>query len=98
MGYVTSKDGNIYALDLDTGAQVWEYNYDDGPQLGEGSRSTAALVGNQVVFGTAIGTFDVNATTGALNWHYTLPTNDENLGAVAIMGPPGSQVVLTTNI
>ncbi len=97
--FVPSKDGNLYALDLTTGAQRWVYNYaGQFPPVGNGSRSTAALSGTQLVFGTTTGTFSVNALTGALLWHYVLPNGDENLGAVAISGPAGGQVVLTTNV
>lgn len=100
MAFVASKDGNMYGLDLTTGAQDWVYAYDGGvyPPVGNGSRATAALDGTNLVFGTSTGTFDVNAQTGALIWHYVLPNGDENLGAPAIAGPAGDEVVFTTNV
>ena len=97
--YVPSKDGNVYALDLTTGAQKWVYSYSKGmfPPVGNGSRATAALAGTQLVFGTTTGVFDVDAVTGALIWQSTIPTRDEVLGAPAITGPVGHQVVLATD-
>ncbi len=95
--YTTGKDGVADAVDLTTGTKIWTYTFENPPQS-NASRSTPALVGNQLVFGTSEGTFDLNATTGTLNWHYVLPVGDENLGAVAVEGPPGEQVVLTTNL
>lgn len=97
VAYTNGKNGLTYAVDLTTGAMIWSYVFEN-PEMLNGSRSTPALVGNQLVFGTSEGTFDLNATTGALNWHYVLPAGDENLGAVAIEGPPGQRVVLTTNL
>ena len=97
VAYTNGKDGITYAVDLTTGAQIWSYVFEN-PEVANGSRSTPSLAGNQLVFGTSVGTFDLNATTGALNWHYPLPAGDENLGAVAVEGPPGQRVVLTTNL
>jgi len=97
VAYTNGKNGITYAVDLTTGAELWSYVYEN-PEMSNGSRSTPALVGNQLVFGTSEGTFALDATTGALDWHYVLPTGDENLGAVAIEGPVGQQVVLTTNL
>ena len=97
VAYTSGKDGITYAVDLTTGTQIWSYVFEN-PEVANGSRSTPALAGNQLVIGTSVGTFDLNATTGALNWHYVLPAGDENLGAVAVEGPPGQRVVLTTNL
>jgi outer membrane protein assembly factor BamB len=97
VAYTSGKDGITYAVNLTTGAQIWNYVFEN-PEVANGSRSTPALAGNQLVIGTSEGTFDLNATTGAVNWHYALPAGDENLGAVAIEGPPSQRVVLTTNL
>ena len=97
VAYTNGKDGITYAVDLTTGAPIWNYVFEPH-EVANGSRSTPALAGNQLVFGTSEGTFDLNATTGALIWHYVLPAGDENLGAVAIEGPLGQRVVLTTNL
>ena len=97
VAYTCGKDGIAYAVDLTTGAPIWNYVFEN-PEMLNGSRSTPALVGNQLLFGTSVGTFALNASTGALVWHYALPVGDENLGAVAVEGPLGKQVVLTTNL
>ena len=97
VAYTSGKDGITYAVDLTTGAPIWNYVFEPH-EVANGSRSTPALAGNQLVIGTSEGTFDLNATTGALLWHYVLPAGDENLGAVAIEGPTGQRVVLTTNL
>ncbi len=92
VGYAVSKDGNVYALDLTTGAEYWSYSYAQGqPVVGNGARDTAAIIGNQLVFGTTTGVFDINATTGALNWQH--PDSVEVLGAPAVIGPSGHEVV-----
>lgn len=100
MAYVPSKDGNLYALDLTTGQQVWVYNYAGGlfPPVGNGSRATAALTGNQLIMGTSTGVDDVNAVTGTLVWQQPLPNNNEALGAPLIAGPAGHQVVVYTDV
>ncbi len=97
VAYTSGKDGITYAVNLTTGAQIWNYVFEN-PEVANGSRSTPALAGNQLVIGTSEGAFDLNATTGAVNWHYALPAGAENLGAVAIEGPPAERVVLTTNL
>ena len=96
VAYVSCKDGNLYALDLTTGAQDWVYNYSGGPPKGNGSRSTASIVGNQVVFGTTQGIFDVNAVTGKLIWNHPDPV--EVLSSVAVIGPSGHQVVAYADV
>jgi outer membrane protein assembly factor BamB len=95
--FVASKDGIMYALDLTTGQQLWAYTF-QSPVIANGSRSTAALAGLNLVFGTSTGVFDLNPLTGAPIWHYVLPNGDEDLGAVSVTGPVGRQIVLTTNV
>lgn len=72
VAYTSGKDGITYAVNLTTGAQIWNYVFEN-PEVSNGSRSTPALVGNQLVIGTSVGTFDLNATTGAVNWRYRAP-------------------------
>ena len=99
VAYVPSKDGKLYALNLTTGAEIWHYNFESFPPIGNGSRDTACLDGDNVVFGTSVGTFDVNAITGKKIWEQAYPTlPNEGLGAPAIAGPPGEQVVYTVSV
>ena len=100
MTFTPSKDGYVYAIDLTTGVEKWEYSYAQGlPVVGNGARDTAALSGTDLVFGTTTGTFDLNALTGAVKWQQVgFPKGDEVLGAPAVTGPAGHQVVLITDI
>ena len=52
-----------------------------------------------MVFGTTVGTFDVNAVTGKEFWESRSPRSPTRCWAPpAIVGPPGEQVVYTTNV
>jgi outer membrane protein assembly factor BamB len=94
MVYVPTKYGIMYALDLSTGALVWSVNFNHLAGItGEGGRSTAALDGNNLVFGYMQGVFDLNALTGAEIWQYIDPSKTEALSSPAISGPPGQEVV-----
>ena len=92
--YFASKAGYMYALDLATGAQIWDYDF--GAQTGlspTGAVDTAALDGNTLVFGDNGGIWSVNAVTGGANWYHGNGTGGVVDGAPAIVGPPGEQVV-----
>jgi len=92
--YFLDKKEIIYACDLTTGKLIWENNF--GPTSGDptgNSRSAAALDGNTLVFGMGNGVYALNATTGAVLWHYIDPAKVEVLSNPAIVGPPGQEVV-----
>ena len=60
--YFANKYGIMYAVDLTTGAEIWEYNF--GAQTGlspTGALDTAALSGTNLVFGDTGGVWDLNA-------------------------------------
>ena len=87
--YFNTKYGIEWAVDLTTGSPIWQFS-----MRPYGSRSSAALDGNSLVFGyenSSGGVYNLNATTGALNWQY--PTGDEVISSPAIVGPSGSEVV-----
>ena len=89
VAYFNTKYGNEWAVDLTTGAELWQFS-----MRPYASRSSAALDGNTLVFGyenNAGGVYSLNASTGALNWQY--PAGDEVLSSPAIVGPSGSEVV-----
>jgi outer membrane protein assembly factor BamB len=98
IAYVPSKYGIMYALDLTTGALIWQFNFNKLAKVKEGGRSTAALDGNNLVFGYNGGLFDLNALTGAVIWQYKDPTGTEALSSPAIAGTPGSEVVVVGEI
>ncbi len=95
--YVPSKYGIMYALDLTTGALVWQYNFGAVSRIvPPGSLSTAALDGTQLVWGNAGGVSSVNAVTGAPQWHYSDGNTIDVDASPVISGPAGSQVVSFT--
>lgn len=90
--YVNNKDGIEYALDLTTGKQIWNYQmYPPGWSGLRNTISSAALDGNQLVFGYANGLTDLNATTGGVLWNWGGPA--EVASSPAIIGPAGAEIV-----
>ncbi len=103
VAYVPGKDGYLYALDLTTGAMIWDFNFGAAYPGGVPySRSTPAVTGDDVIVGGTMGVVEVNATTGAPVWHWHGAAGTggagEVVGAVAVIGPPGQQVVAATNL
>jgi outer membrane protein assembly factor BamB len=98
VAYVGGKDGYEYALDLTTGAMIWDFDFraaTDGQAIE--TKSTPALVGNQMIFGETDGVYDLNATTGAVNWRY-VNGGGEVLSAICIVGPSGEQVIAVASL
>ena len=92
--YVIDKKQIAYALNLTTGALIWEFDFGkDSGAPGGNARSAAALAGNTIVFGMANGVYALNATTGAVVWHYIDPEQVEVMSNPAVVGPPGKEVV-----
>ncbi|HEY4930064.1 MAG TPA: PQQ-binding-like beta-propeller repeat protein [Terriglobales bacterium] len=75
--YVGNDDGNLYAMNANTGALVWQYTTG-------GSVSDSPAVNKGVVyFGSSDGNlYAVNATTGALVWKYAAGSGIESSPAV----------------
>ncbi len=97
MAYVPGKDRILYAIDLTTGKLVWTFDY--GAATGvdhNGGRSTAALAGHTLIFGTPVGVAAVDAVTGSQVWlsENTGPSDTEVLSSPLVTGPPGEQVVV----
>lgn len=81
--YIGSLDGNLYALDLKSGAKKWQYN------TGGAVRSAAAFADGQVFVGSeSFKTFALSAQNGSVNWEE--PGTDKVL-AVSVFN--GSLVV-----
>jgi outer membrane protein assembly factor BamB len=101
VAYAPAKDGYVYAIDLTTGKKVWTASLGTRSGTPNESLSTAALVGNTLVVGQAIGVTAFNATTGAQLWTYTDPVDSqlfpqeppEVVSSPAICGPAGQRVV-----
>ncbi|HEX2319290.1 MAG TPA: PQQ-binding-like beta-propeller repeat protein [Streptosporangiaceae bacterium] len=97
MAYIPGKDRILYGIDLTTGKLKWTYNY--GAATGanhDGGRSTAALAGRTLVFGTPVGIAAVDAVTGKQIWlsEQTGPSDTEVLSSPLVTGPLGKQVVV----
>lgn len=93
VAYVPNKYGIMYALDLSTGKQIWSVDFNKIAGTTDGGRSTAALEGQNLVFGFSRGLFDLNATTGAVLWQYNDTAKVEVLSSPAILGPSSRAVV-----
>lgn len=93
--YFASRDGDLYALNMATGTVVWKLVYESTAGT-NGGRSTAALSGNELVFGTQTGVMAVNAVTGTEIWNSakTVGTDTEVISSPLITGPAGHQVVI----
>jgi outer membrane protein assembly factor BamB len=101
----TGKDANTYALDLRTGAQIWDFAIKPNIGSGNPSQSGAALVGGYIYLGYGAGVFSLNAATGALNPNWTagahVGTTAATAGVVsspAVSGPTGNQVLIVGDI
>jgi outer membrane protein assembly factor BamB len=66
--YVDGKDMIEYAIDLMTGAQIWQFNLGADSGIVANCQSTAALVANRVVVPEGPYLFALDAVTGAKIW------------------------------
>ncbi|HLM91667.1 MAG TPA: PQQ-binding-like beta-propeller repeat protein [Thermoplasmata archaeon] len=101
VAYVPSKYGIMYALNLANGTPIWSTDFDQLagiPNGTDGGRSTAALDGNNLIFGYSKGLFDLNALNGQLIWNYQDPVKQESIASPAIGGGHGSAIIATADI
>ena len=78
MVFVGSLDGNVYALNETTGAQIWNY------PTGDIAYSSPAVADGLVFIGSmARKVYALNETTGALIWSYNAPFDVWSSPAVA---------------
>lgn len=103
MVYVAEEGGYYYAADLTTGQVVWTSHFAKNFNLPKPfSRSTGAVVGDQVIFGTSTGVVALNASNGQTAWSWTddVGGNPESevVGAVAVVGPPNGRVVAVDDL
>ena len=72
--YIGSDDGNVYALDLNTGAKIWAYKTQSGVE------SSPLVLDERVFVGSTDATFyALEKATGKLLWKYA--TGDKIVGA-----------------
>src|SRR5439155_7064308 len=94
--YIASKYREVYALNLKTGVRDWMFSIrNDAPNAGGSTRSTAALLGNDLFVGYGAGVYDLNATTGAKVWKTEQfnPATPEVISSPALGGAPGDRVL-----
>ena len=87
--YAVGKDKVVYALNLTTGKQIWNYKL---VKTSNSAVSSPALDGDTLYLGSNDGVYALNATTGALVWQVL--TGPEFYASPAITGPPGQQVLV----
>jgi outer membrane protein assembly factor BamB len=96
--YVPTRYGIMYALDLTTGKEIWSFNFAGDSGVTGGGLASAALAGNDLVFGYNGGTYDLNATTGAKVSRYADPSGSEVAGSPALVGVQASASIAYTNL
>jgi outer membrane protein assembly factor BamB len=88
--YVAGKDKILYALNLRTGAKIWQFSIRaDSSTVGGATRSTAAYYNGAIYIGYGAGVYSINAVTGLKNWKsqdFGL-TTQEVISSPAITGP-----------
>ena len=99
--YIPGKNRIVYALNLRTGALLWEFNSRvDSPDVTAHMRSTPALLGNRLILGYGAGVYALDAVTGAKVWKTaeTATPTPEVVSSPAISGPFGSRVVFVGDL
>ncbi len=94
--YVNGKNRYMYALNLTTGTQIWNFPVrTDSPSATGNTKTTASLVGNRLYFGYGEGVYALDAVTGAKIWKTTDvgPKTQIVISSVAVSGPAGNRVV-----
>lgn len=91
--YVDAKDMSLYALDLLTGALIWQFDMKTDSGLTPNSVSTPALSGTNLVFGYGPYLYDLDAVTGTELWRTPAVSGGVIQGSPAISGGVGDQVV-----
>ena len=99
--YVTTSFNHVYALDAETGAEMWQYKHKMGPITtyccGPNNRGVAAY-GDMVYMGTLDAKLvALDAKTGAINWEVQIA--DPELGYSETMAPTAvdGKILIGTN-
>jgi outer membrane protein assembly factor BamB len=95
--YINGKDKIEYALDLLTGAELWEFDMGTDAGIESNSVSGTALVGGDVVVSYATYTYELDAVTGSMVWR-TPAMASISLASPAVSGAPGDQVVIVGDL
>ena len=99
VAYVIPKTGILYALNLTTGAKLWEFSIRaDAPVSNGPTRSTPALVDDRLYLGYGSGVYGINAVTGAKVWRTQSDTAAEVTSSPAVTGAAGDRVLLAADV
>lgn len=93
--YITSEDGNLYAINISTGSELWSVNVPTGPGSIEGELISSPAVGCDgtiFVVSSDLNLVSINSN-GGINWKLPLPGGVESPGAVAIGSNSGTVYV-----
>lgn len=100
VAYVVCKNGHAYALDLTTGAKLWDDPFNPSVNVpgvdGADAVSTPALADTTIVFGDRLNEYGVNALTGAPKWT-SAGTDDINSSSL-VTGAAGKRVDTYTTL
>jgi outer membrane protein assembly factor BamB len=96
--YIDGKNQVEYALDLKTGALIWQFNLKKNAGTGAKAICTAALVGNQLIVTYNQYVYDFNATSGTLTWRSAATGTADFIASPAISGAPGNQVIVAGDL
>lgn len=90
--YIDGKDMIEYAIDLVTGAQIWQFDLGADSGVVANCQSTAALAGDLVVVPEGPYVYALDAVTGARMWR-TAAAAASYISSPAVSGAVGDQVV-----
>ncbi len=91
--YINGKDKFEYALDLVTGAKIWQLDLKKAAGGADAnSQSAAALVGNRIVVPYDRYVFSLDATTGKQVWR-SAAAPGTFYSSPAVSGAPGDEVI-----
>lgn len=96
--YIDGKDQVEYALDLATGATIWQFNLKKNAGSGAKAICTAALVGTNLIITYNQCVYDLNAVNGALTWRSAATGTADFIASPAISGASGDQVILAGDL
>jgi outer membrane protein assembly factor BamB len=91
--YVMGKDRYSYAIDLTTGALIWQTALAEGPTA---EVAGEALVGDTLYAPTEAGVYALNASTGAVIWHVL--SSHGFYGSPAVTGAVGQQALVVNTV
>jgi len=96
--YIDGKNQVEYALNLKTGALIWQFNLKKNAGTGAKAICTAALVGNQLIVTYNHYVYNFNATSGTLTWRSASIGTAVFIASPAISGASGNEVIVAGDL